>query len=99
MEGNGRVPTCWSNRKAKTVPRTQRMPVCQGSPREMVATVCSPGKEVSGISPPKHSQLLLCSPPILVRKLEVGPGGVPNLALPRWTSHKPGLTQPRGGFT
>lgn len=24
MEGNGRIPACRSNRKAKTVPRTQK---------------------------------------------------------------------------
>lgn len=49
----------------------KRMPACQGGPGEMAAMVCNPGKEVSGISPPAHSWLPLCSPspPILALKL------------------------------
>lgn len=59
MEGNGKIPTCWSNRKARTVIKIQKDVSVPRQPWETVVMVCSPGKEVPG--PLAHlSQLLLC---------------------------------------
>lgn len=74
MEGSGRSPTWWWNRKAETIPRPERRPACQGGPGEMVATLGRPGTKAPGISPPTPTQRLLCSPPVLAFKREVVPG-------------------------
>lgn len=43
-------------------PETPKMPACQGSLGRWWQQFGSPGMEVSGISPPMYTQLLLCSP-------------------------------------
>lgn len=65
--------------RLRSSPQPKRMPAYRGSPREMAATVCNPGKEVSRTFPARHSQLLLCFVPILV--LEVDPWGCPKPSL------------------
>lgn len=67
--------------RLRSSPQPKRMPACRGSPREMAATVRNPGKEVSGTSPARHSQLLLCCLPILVLELAVDPWGCPKPSL------------------
>lgn len=42
MEGNGRVPACWSNREAEIVPTNQKdASVPRGSPGETAVTLRS----------------------------------------------------------
>lgn len=99
MEGNGRIPTCWSNRKADS-PQNPKGCQCArlalGRWCQQFAVQVRKYLELPHPCTPSFSSEAL--PSWLALKLEVDLGAAPNSTLPRWTIHKPGLTMPQGRF-